>query len=338
MFKMEIKTEKHIKHISFSIFIPFLISSTVYIAVICPAVAAESAQVSTNSAKCSPPPAVATESSAEHIAKSISDTITREANWLDLFLAGKKYTTDRNQSSAELRQHLSWRDLSGYSNSTDVNLDIRLPNLEKRWALRFSSYDEGEEERDLLNAGVRLRPREKRPGAALVFAQELGNIKMNFQPRLLLKDPLVLNYILRIYSQAEKGPLKFNPQLQLFADAEKGTGELGSVDFGFQITRFTGVSFRSDEEYSDFENKFATNQSLSIGHALREDIGISLAGSAYSNNEPVFVLQSLNAAISFSHVLKAKRLSYAVSPYLDFPRGNAFHGIFGVSLEITVSF
>jgi hypothetical protein len=335
---MGAKTKKHVRLFSFPSFMLFLISGAIGLLVISPAVAAEQPVGGSKPANSETAPAKATDGTAELIAKSLSDTITRDAKWLDLLLAGKKYTTDVNKSTAELKQHLSWRDFSGFNNSTDFNLDIRLPNLEKRWALRFSSYDENEEERDLSNAAVRLRPREKRPGAALVFAQELGNIKANFQPRLLLKDPLVLNYILRIYSDGAFGRFKFGPQLQLFADAEKGTGELGSFDVSYKFSEFTGMSFRSDEEYSDFENKFATNNSLSLGHALREDLGISLVGSAFSNNEPVFILQSLNAAISFSQVLKAKRLSYSLTPYLDFPRANAFHGIFGVSLEMTVSF
>ena len=284
------------------------------------------------------PPPSAADSPAETLAKSISNTIAREATALDLLLAGKRYTTDRNQSMAEVKQHFSWRDYSGFKDSTDFNLDIRLPNLEKRWALRFSSYDEEEEDRDVTQGVVRQRARTKRPGAAAVFAGELGNVKTVFQPRVILKNPLVLNYILRLQSSAESGNFSMNPQVELFADAEKGTGEFGSIEFRYRLTPRSAISFRSEEEYSDFENKFSTNHSLSIGYGLRENMGIGLTGSSVSSNQPEFHLAAHNLAFVFSHVLKKDRLRYSVSPYLDFPRANQFRGIFGVSFELSVVF
>ncbi|MGE0526025.1 MAG: hypothetical protein AB7P49_03100, partial [Bdellovibrionales bacterium] len=145
--------------------------------------------------------------------ESISHQIQRAARQLDLVLAGKKYTDKENDSEIKISQLVTWSEGGQLRTSTDFGINLRLPNLEKRWQLRFSSFDEREEERNVRQRRIRTAPREQENGASfLFFYRELGNVKTTFQPRLELKDPLEMSYTLRFESSAEEGRLRLAPR------------------------------------------------------------------------------------------------------------------------------
>ncbi len=268
----------------------------------------------------------------------IGRQVDRMADAIDMLLAGKRYTRLDNQSNARLSQVVTHSEGGKTRASTDFNLNIRLPNLEKRWAIRFTSYDEAEESRDLQQRRVHIRPRRREYGASVGFFQNFYNVKTTFQPRLVLKDPLEMSYVLRFETTARFRKFKIIPRLELFADALKGTGEFVSLEFVIPLTKRWELSFQNEEEYRQRGNLFTTNHGITFDYALSETQGVGLSFIWGSSSRPSFHLDSFMIAPSYAQEIFRDRLRYSLTPFLLFAKTDRFKGDAGATLNVVVTF
>jgi hypothetical protein len=270
--------------------------------------------------------------------KTISKGVGTTARKIDLLLAGKRYTRKANKSSVDISQSFSWTEGGVYKPSTDFGVNLRLPNLERRWQLRFTSYDEDQEERDLQQKRLHLRPRERDYGAGILFFEKLGRIKTTFQPRLELKDPLQMKYVLRFESDADVKPVHLIPRFELFADPNKGTGEFASLEFNVALTDRLGLALRNTEEYRARENFFTTQHEISLERSLTDTQAVGAAVSCVSTNRPSFHLDNLTASTTYGRQIYPDRLRWSLSPFLSFSKGFAFKGKAGVGTVLGLTF
>lgn len=269
------------------------------------------------------------------------DDIAEQFDWaaekLDLFLARKRYSGKSNETQAKVTQLVTWSEGGHLRNSTDFGINLRLPNLEKRWALRFTSYDEEEERRDLQQRTLRTAPRERRYGAGLAFWRKLGRVRMAFQPRLELKDPLEMSYVLRFESSGEAKGIRLLPRFELFARPDKGTGEFFGLDLIIDRGKWE-YALRNDEEYRDRGNFFRTGHGVTVDYAINERRGINAAFVTDFNNRPSYHLHSYRVSTGYGQVIYKDRLKYSISPFLDFAKTRHFKGEAGITLNVAVIF
>lgn len=286
-----------------------------------------------------PPEAPKTfEEKALNIADKISGKIERAAEKIDITLAGGKYTKKLNPTRVEVRQLVAYGEGGTLRTATDFGVDLRLPNLEKRWQLRFSSYDKNREDRDISQKRVRTRPRERDYGAGLFFFQKLGRVRTMFQPRLQLKSPLEMNYILRFESDAEVKPFKVTPRIEFYADANKGTGEYGSLEFRFKLADKWELTLPNAEEYRANGQLFTTQHGIEVDYALSDTEGLGAGVTTGANNQGAFHLDTLTASVSYSQQIYKDRLTYSLSPFLLFAKSQHFKGSPGISLTVDLTF
>ncbi len=270
---------------------------------------------------------------------TIGDAVELGADKLDMILSGgKRYTQRANNSKAKISQLVTWSEGGVVKKSTDFGINLRLPNVEKRWALRFTSYDEEEERRDMQQRTVRTRPRERQYGAALMFLKKLGSVRITFQPKLELRDPLFMSYVLRFESSAESGPVRIVPKVELFADPKKGTGEFAGLEFITQLSERWELSFQNEETYRERGNIFNTSHGVTLDYALADDKGLgwSLVGS--SNSRPSFHLDTLRVATTYGQSFYSGKLNAGLTPFLSFGKPDHFKGDAGISLNVSVIF
>lgn len=267
----------------------------------------------------------------------ISKGVEKTSEFIDITLAGKQYTTKVNESTVNITQLVTSTEGGAVSNSTDFGFNLRLPNVEKRWQLRFSSYDEDQEARDLAQRTVRTIPRERNYGAALFFFKKLGNVRTMFQPRLQLKNPLQMDYILRFESSAERKPFRLEPKVELFANASKGTGEFASLNIIWQMRPRWELAFENQEEYREKANFFSTQHGLGLNYALSDTQGLSESIVAASENH-AFHLTNLTLSAGYGEQIYKKLLKYGISPFLGFAKAHGFKGNVGISLTVEISF
>jgi hypothetical protein len=266
----------------------------------------------------------------------IAEKIDATAERIDITLAGRKYTRKTNTSSVILSQYVTWTEGGMIRPSTDFNVDLRLPNLERRWQLRFASYNEEEENRNLSEQRVRTRPRPRDYGASVAFFEKLGRIKTTFQPRFMLKDPVEVSYLLRFESQAESRGVRLFPRFELFAHPEKGTGEFFSLELVIKVGRKMELSWQNTEEYRERGNVFDTQHGVSLDYSLtpRDAVGASVTGN--STSRPAFHLDTVTLSTVYAHEISEDRLRYSLTPFLAFTKGKSFNGDPGVSLNVAL--
>ena len=277
------------------------------------------------------------EDTARKGAEGIRKAVQYTAEQIDITLAGKRYTDHANDSRATLSQLVNWTEGGVVRTSTDFGVNLRLPNVEKHWQLRFSTYDEEKEERNLTQRRVRNAPREREYGTSLFFLRKLGDVKITFQPRLQLKNPLDMSYVLKFTSAAAQKRFRIEPKLELFADATKGTGEYFSLAFVYQLRKTLELAFESEEEYTAKDHSFTTRHGLTLdyAHSKRDGFGTAVVVSSANHN---FHLTNITYNVQWSHIFYKDLLVSGLSPYLAFDKSNRFKGKAGISFILTALF
>lgn len=268
---------------------------------------------------------------------AIAEKIDDIAESIDLFLAGKKISTEDNESSARIVGFTSRTEGGDTSDSVHFDLNLRLPNLEEVWQLKFSTVETNEfQSLDKNRAGS--APGQKKYVASLGFFDQLGKVRTSFQPRIELSDPLQTSYVLEFSQTIFSKVYSFRPRLKFFADSEKGTGQASSFNVDFQMRPLLVVRFITEQQYLDLLGLFSTNLGPEILFSLSKRSSLSTSLTFYSINQPSYHLDHYLLAYSIRHELHKKMLYSQVSPNLLFPKDHGFKGIAGISATLELVF
>ncbi len=269
----------------------------------------------------------------------ISEWFDSTAEGLDLFLAGKKLTNRRNETSVRLSNTTVMTDGRGISNNWGLGANLRLPNLEEYWHLKFTTYDEQEERRaQSKNLVTPAAQREQNYGATVGLFRKLGNVRTSFQPRIELQDPLKVSHSLRFESVAEWKTFEVNPKLEFYATPEKGTGIFTGLNFNFVISKVQSFTIINESDYEEKSHLYSVTHGFSLGEAITDTQTLSYNIYINSNNQPNYHLEGYSFSIGWNQLLYKNMLDYAVLPHLIFQEDEGYVGRMGISLDINVHF
>ncbi len=267
----------------------------------------------------------------------VSEWFDGIAEGIDLFLVGKRITKRRNETNVRLSNSTYYTEISGLTSSPSISVNLRLPNVEEYWNLKFTSYDETKE-RGVRNNQLRTTPQEKNYGASIGLFRKLGDVRTSFQPRIELRDPLQVGHLLAFESLAEFKTYRVNPRLEFYANPGKGTGIFHAVNFNFRLSKKFSVTLINEGEYEDKKHLYSVTNGISLGQSLTKKTSFSYGFYVGSNNQPNYHLQSYTFAVSWGHTLYNKILDYSITPQLSFDRINSFTGVPGISFGISLNF
>ncbi len=267
----------------------------------------------------------------------VSDWFDGIAEGIDLFLVGKRITHKRNETNVRLTNSTYYAELSGLTNSPSISVNLRLPNVEEYWNLKFTSYDETTE-RGVRNNQLRTTPQEKNYGASVGLFKKLGDVRTSFQPRIELRDPLQVGHLLAFESLAEFKTYRVNPRLEFYANPSKGTGIFHALNFNFRLSKKFSMTLINEGEYEDKKHLYSVTNGIALGQGVTKKTSFSYGFYLGSNNQPNYHLQSYTFAISWAHTLYNKILDYSLTPQLSFDRANSFTGVPGISFGISLNF
>jgi hypothetical protein len=155
---------------------------------------------------------------------AVSEWFDSMAEGIDLYLAGERLTNKKNTTRVRLDTFVASVEEQEVTHNFSLGVQLRLPNLEEYWQVKFTSYDELEERRRSQTAYLRQTSRQENYGATIGFFRKLGNVRTAFQPRVQLQNPISVSHSLSFESIAEMKSYSMNPKLELYAVADKGTG------------------------------------------------------------------------------------------------------------------
>lgn len=270
---------------------------------------------------------------------AISHWFDSAAEGLDLFLVGQRRTTKKlNESQFRIENTTVTTEGKDATNRTDFNFNLRLPNVEKYWQLKFTSYDEREEKRNVRRSYLRRTQRERNYGATLGLFKKLGNIKTSFEPRIELRDPLKVSHSISFESVADMKTYIINPELEFFASPSRGVGTSQALNFNFILSKYYTLTFINQGEYFERTHLYQTINGFSLGQII--DTKRSLAYSLLfdSNNRPDYHLQAYNISVAWHEEIYRRIFDYQIVPNIDFNKDNSFKPLLGLTINLNLNF
>lgn len=268
------------------------------------------------------------------------DAVKSVSNKLDMLLTGEKTTNEKTKSSLTIRNLGYWSEgTSAITYKPRFDLRLHLPNLQEKWSVNFTSYDDDQEEVGIRRNRLQTSAPPESYGANVVLLKKLGKIDVTFRPKLQLRDKRVSTaHLLRFQSEADMKTYKIIPRLELFARADTGTGELAALNFEYEFNNKLTGTLVNEEEYVDLNNLFNTNHEIGLSHELNETQALKYAILFESNNKPNFHLEQFTTYINFRHSLYNNKLAYSLSPRLVFPRTYDYKNRLAFAAEIDFIF
>lgn len=270
--------------------------------------------------------------------KDISQWFDGIAEGIDLFIVGKRLTTRRNETSVKMENITFVKEREAVKNESSLNVDLRLPNVEEYWQLKFTTYDETKEKRNAQKANLRQSPRDRNYGATVGVFRKLGNVRTAFQPRLELQDPLKVSHSLTFESVAEMKGYDINPKLEFFANSGDGTGVYSAINFHLVLTKIYSLTFINDGEYKEKSHLYGVTNGVSLGQEVTKTSSLSYNLFFDSNNNTNYHLESYSFSLGWNQLLYRKILSYQVSPFLEFSKSLSYTGVPGVNFVVSLDF
>jgi hypothetical protein len=267
----------------------------------------------------------------------ISEFFDGIAEGIDLFLAGRRLTKQENETAVQVSNYTYVIDKVPTENATSVGVNLRLPNVEQYWHLKFSNYDESQE-RGVRRNQLRQTPRSQNVGATVGVFQKLGNVKASFEPRIRLEDPVSISHSLIFESIAEMPKYEINPKLEFFVNPDQGAGIFTALNFHYKLDPIYSVTWVNEGEYEDRPHIFTVTNGISLGHQLSRKSSLSYGFYLVSKNQPHYYLYSYTFAVTYSKLIYKKILDWSVTPQVGFDKDHGFVAVPALTLAINLNF
>lgn len=277
--------------------------------------------------------------------KTLIETDIAVAKWfdgaaegIDLFLMGKKLTDKPNNTQVNIENSTFSREAESVTNTSSLNVNLRLPNLEEYWQLKFASYDEQEESRNVQSGYLRTTPRERNYGATVGFFRKLGNVRTAFQPRMGFDNPFKVSHSLSFESVVDYKIFQFNPKIEFYAKPNDGTGIFFRLNFNYILTPVFSLTQTNEGEYRERLHLFTGNNGLTLGQGIDDRNSMSYSIFFGSSNKPSYMLDGYSLALSYNHLIYKKILDVQLIPHLDFAYVESFKGVAGITMNFNLYF
>ncbi len=260
------------------------------------------------------------------------------ADGLDLFLVNKQLDAAKNESNVRVENSTYSVEGGPVRNETVLAVNPRLPNLEKYWNLKFTTYDEQEDGRGSDKSYLRQTPRSRNYGATVGLFSKFGKVRTLFQPRIELQDPLNVSQSLAFESVAEHKTFRINPKLEFFANAKKGTGVFQAINFNFVLSPKYSLTLINEGTYEEKLNRLLITNGISLSQGISATDAMTYSFYLFATNRENYHLNAYSLSASWFHVLIKKILDVQLTPHLDFVKASDFKGQAGVTLQVILTF
>lgn len=269
----------------------------------------------------------------------VSEWFNSVTEGVDVFLVGKKMVKkQKSKSEIVVTNTMYSRESKNLTNLTGLSVNPRFPNLEAYWNLKFSTYDDTAIGNRAQGGYARQTPQDKKYAASVGLFKKLNKVRVAFQPRIELQDPLKVSHFLTFESLADYKKFQVNPKFQVFADATLGTGSFQALNFNFPLTDVFSIAQLNEGEYQERIHKFSVTNGISLGQILNEVQALSYGINFYSNSQPAYHLDAYSFSVVWSHIVYRNLLDYQLVPHLDFVREEHFRGFVGLIFELNLRF
>ncbi len=270
--------------------------------------------------------------------KIISGELDKTATILDHFFTGGVNTDDKNETDLTITNRLDWVDGSDITYKPNVSISLHLPNLEKKWKLRFTSYDEDSQERGINKNRLKNTAPEEKYGVSLILLQKLGKLDVTFRPKVEFKDTVTTSFLLRFERKKQVGRLLFKPRLEFFGRSDTGAGQFAAINWDIPLGKIFTLSFLNEEQYENTNHLLSVTHGLALSHPYNDSMSQSYSLNFEYGRRPAYHLERYTFASSFSHRWYQNIIHYSFTPYLIWSEDRSFSGKLGISMSFDFIF
>lgn len=269
---------------------------------------------------------------------TISEKIGSLATSLDEYLVGKKVTDKKNKTALIFdNQFLSQEGqdkLAEYD--PRVSIELQLPNLEERWSLRFSNYDDEDQTTGVQRNRLQTTGVDSRYGASLRFFKKLGDVDIEFRPRLQVDK---VSHTLGFSSSSQYKNMIFTPKFEVFGRSEVGTGQFLGLNLNFLVDDSNSLMLVNEQQYVDLNNLLSTNHGL-VWYYKFDDMTRTSASFIYEfESKPTnFHMTRYVLSTGLEHLFLKQVLGMSFNPYIIFDHRPTYEKVAGVNLNIFIIF
>jgi hypothetical protein len=258
------------------------------------------------------------------------------ADWLDIYMAGERYTESPNNSRVFIQGEVTDRERQSAFGVFNIGGQLRLPNFEERWRLRFDNRFESRERGQAPRYArtEALARANDTFGAGLFLARSFRWLEVDFKPRLLLRDrPGFLNAV-EFFSRANVGRFHLEPEVEFFADPDLGTGFAPSFNVSLELSPNFTVRQTNDARYLDRDHRLEGTHTLGLLHSWSEQRGVHYTyHTSFDRRDGSYRMTQYGLGASFYTPIYKKILDLTVTPHVLYLREFQFSNIWGVTLS-----
>jgi len=244
---------------------------------------------------------------------NFANWVDQQAKKLDLALSGARYSSENGDSEARFSQRVNWAEKDGLTFETDFDLQLALPNLEKKYKLMLSSYNENQTRRSAYSRFRNAEREDANYGADLSFLSRIGDFDVTFRPRIQFGSPFKTFYSLVFDSEYKRKNLSFRTRFNFFADSDKGTGQFVSFTLERSFWTYWRDSLVFEQEYQDGGNVLSLLQGYSLDLVLNSKMSLSHSLVVSSDSEDSnFRLKNVSLGPLFYHNIYPRFFNYTV--------------------------
>lgn len=256
----------------------------------------------------------------------IRDYVDYSAEKLDHWLIKRRLTREENATEFRIETSAYFKEGEAAQTFTGININLRLPNFEKYWQVKFTSYDQQATDRGVRRNYLRQGPQDQNYGTTFEFFREVSSIKFYFQPRIGLQDPLNVSQLISLRSESKNDLFEFYPRIDLFGRPDKGAGVFGSFNTQFKVTDKDVLTLVNEGEYEERMNQFTATQGFTVGRPVTDYASMSYSLIFVSNNRPSYHLDSFSISYAYGVVLYRKFIEAQIIPGASFAKTSNFTG------------
>lgn len=285
-----------------------------------------------------PPPKTELQKTLLKDHNTISTLFDKAADSIDRFLTGQRFSQEQNQTRVTIENTNVLMEGQRINTVNNIGVNLRLPNFEKYWQLKFTNYDQQTSDRGVRGSYLKQNQSEKNYGATVGVFREIDSLRFSFRPRILLEDPLNISHSMAVDTTLKNNYLEFKPKLELFANPEKGTGVFGSFNNSLFLNEIFTLNIINEGEYQEKFHLFTTTQGLSLAQIIDDKSYLSYNLFFVAINRPDYQLDNFNISPAYNCTLYKDILDMQFSPGINFSKESRWHGISYVSISFFLYF
>jgi hypothetical protein len=277
------------------------------------------------------------------VERDLFDTVV----WFDRFFGDDRVVvTEPPESHLRWKSVLRWDEEEHYSFRSTVRVSLRLPRLNNRWHLVFSTENRGDPNaiipEDPGNPGLDIGSHGRTSSTELVYdVFRTPNSILDVGAGVRVKIPPDA-FVRTRYQYAR--PVGFNTLGRFTAiaywDALDGLGESNRVDLERWLAPPTLLRWSNSFEIKEKDNGWTWGTELSLLHKLSPKSAITFAGGVSGSTRPAWIAQNYRVLARYRRNVWRKWLFLEGEPDIHWPRkeDGSRKPVWGATLRVEILF